>query len=401
MLGCFLNLTLDLLRGYVPLNRGKIAKKIQNGVIFMKIRRRINIPVMKKTAIFLSSPGLLLFGLLSLYGCSKHNSGTEHPVNKVDVYVAGEEFDDSIDEAIYWKNGAAVPLPSPYPFLRSSAVSIAVSGSDVYLAGFAIPKTGSHLSKAVYWKNGVQADLTDGSSMAMALGVKVVGTDVYVAGFSASNDSLNYFATYWKNGQQIYLTDRSEISPDAFSLAVSGSDVYLSGGLGGYLKNGMFVPLNTPGLINVVAVSGSDLYLGGISGTSTGVATYWKNGNMNILPEPASAAGRASNVTCMAVSGSDVYIAGNGYLGASDSIVARYWINGGQPLDINNGGNAAGAVSIAVAGSDVYLAGSRWKSKTSYLVPVYWINGKGTDLGNPARTSSAWEAFGSAIFLVE
>lgn len=86
----------------------------------------------------------------------------------------------------------------------AEANSIAVSGTDVYVAGtqwdgnsiqYSDGYTVYHHNPiAKYWKNGKPVNLTDGSKWAEARSIVVSGTDVYVAGFEGS------IAKYWKNG---------------------------------------------------------------------------------------------------------------------------------------------------------------------------------------------------------
>lgn len=63
------------------------------------------------------------------------------------------------------------------------AVSLAVSGGDVYAAGQIYQQLPGLLrTMAVVWKNGELTRLTDGSTEAEASAVAVSGSDVYVAG---------------------------------------------------------------------------------------------------------------------------------------------------------------------------------------------------------------------------
>ena len=83
------------------------------------------------------------------------------------------------------------------------AAAIAVSGSDVYVAGYEF--SGAH-NVAKYWKNGTAVGLTDGNNSAYAGSIAVSGSNVYVAGYEY-NDLSHTVAKYWKNGSPVLLSD--------------------------------------------------------------------------------------------------------------------------------------------------------------------------------------------------
>ena len=97
--------------------------------------------------------------------------------------------------------------------------SIAVSGTDVYVAGSQWDGNLMHNANgseyrnptAKYWKNGSPVNLTDGSKWAEAKSIAVSGNDVYVAGFEGG------VAKYWKNGNPVILGDVSKYS-EAYSI---------------------------------------------------------------------------------------------------------------------------------------------------------------------------------------
>jgi hypothetical protein len=88
------------------------------------------------------------------------------------MYVAGQLG----DFAAFWKNGEAQNLTGGIPY--SDAYSIFVSGSDVYVAGYAYninPNNNNIVDRvAKLWKNGVLQNLTDGTRSAIARSVFVV-----------------------------------------------------------------------------------------------------------------------------------------------------------------------------------------------------------------------------------
>ncbi len=141
--------------------------------------------------------------------------------------MAGLEVNDNgVTVATYWKDGIPVRLGNGT--LNSDANSIAVSGNDVYVAGYEdtiIAGYGGTIVK--YWKNGKSVNLTDGSTIiADATSIVVSGSNVYVAGYDYPG--YNAVAVYWKNGVRVNLTDESNFAM-AYSIAVSGNDVYVAG----------------------------------------------------------------------------------------------------------------------------------------------------------------------------
>ncbi|HSZ86657.1 MAG TPA: hypothetical protein VK787_11540, partial [Puia sp.] len=96
---------------------------------------------------------------------------------------------------------------------------------DIYLAGYVFNGTNY---VATYWKNGVQASLADGSKDSRAFSICVSGSDVYVAGAEYADGYQTSVAKYWKNGIPVILSSGSTLAiPQA--IAVSGNDVYVVG----------------------------------------------------------------------------------------------------------------------------------------------------------------------------
>ncbi|MBI2730287.1 MAG: hypothetical protein HYX40_05990 [Sphingobacteriales bacterium] len=120
---------------------------------------------------------------------------------------------DQKSVAKYWKNGNPVILSDGTEEAWANAIT--VSGADVYVAGtewngnpYQIQGSAYIYRKSIarYWKNGKVVNLTDGTEDAEAKSIAVSGTDVYVAG------TVNGYATYWKNGVAVRL---SKVESDA------------------------------------------------------------------------------------------------------------------------------------------------------------------------------------------
>ena len=113
-------------------------------------------------------------------------------VADTNVYVVG----DIGYAATIWKNGQPTPLGNSNPvYTASHANAIAVSGNNVYVAGYTVDPNGSGTDIATYWVNGKPITLDPG----MATAICVSGSDVYVAG-NIYNSISGFSPVYWKNG---------------------------------------------------------------------------------------------------------------------------------------------------------------------------------------------------------
>ena len=128
---------------------------------------------------------------LSLSGSDVYVSGIEYGASTPSVFGASQQ-------AIYWKNGTPVLLPTTVDGTHGNAVLLA--NDTVYVAG-EVSYVGTFL--ATIWKNGVLPTLPLSETNSGANAIAVSGTDVYVAGEEYVNGAP--FATYWKNGVATHL----------------------------------------------------------------------------------------------------------------------------------------------------------------------------------------------------
>jgi hypothetical protein len=221
-----------------------------------------------------------------------------------DVYLGGTEYDNNNRPyATYWKNGIA-SIGTKF----SSANSVYVLGSDIYLGGgYPGDTTRSSQVSPAYWKNGTKVDLLagrtaekiTGSTTGNVLSVVVSGTHVYSAGYAQFSDGNH--PVYWKDTTMVELANSSAGSV-ASSICVSGNDVYVTGyvkasgtNVAAYWKNNVAVPLSAKNSnASSIFIFGKDIYVAGYE-TNNGqnIATYWKNG---VATHIGSAAGNASSV---------------------------------------------------------------------------------------------------------
>lgn len=255
-------------------------------------------------------------------------------LSDTDVYFAGSP-------GLYWKDGSAMTVPG-----ASSISGIAVSGSDVYVCGI------DSFANAAYWADGQETNLMPtlpNVSMSITVGqIAVYGGSVFVGatvsfGFGADTAYWGNSPVYWDNGSPVYLASHGYggiYYPSFSGIALSGSDVYVSGNIDidadtmawcGYWKNGDKVPLfirvgDVYAVTSGIAVSGEDVYAAG-SFIDKGVASavYWKNYEMDVLPGGLAA-------TAIAVNGSDLYILGNN--SAGNSVL---WKNGAVVATLPSG----------------------------------------------------------------
>jgi len=223
-------------------------------------------------------------------------------------------------------------------------------------------------------------NLTDGNSDAEANSIAVSGSDVYVAGYENDqpstidgNPSGSPIAKFWKNGVPTVLG-----AGIALSIFINGNDVYVAGAnsLGAvFWKNGVPTQIADGSWLNAIAVSGSDVYVAGYQGNGTfagngvTIAKLWKNGVATNLTN-GTTFGTARGIT---ISGSDVYVAGDELdisIPGTVKTSAKYWKNGSPVTLFDQISYYSSCYSVFPFGSDVYVTGN-YRAEA-----VCWINNK-------------------------
>jgi hypothetical protein len=173
-------------------------------------------------------------------------------------------------------------------------------GPDVLIAGTEV--FGAAGVKPCYWLNGARHEIPVPGTFGYANAIAVSGSDVYIAGNSCGEE--DYMPGYWFNSTWHELPVPG-IFGYANAIAVSGSDVYITGYIMGcesdatpcYWLNGAWHDLpfpGTSGFANAIAVSGSGVYIAGSDGSGP---CYWLNGERwYALPVTTGAKGAASAI---------------------------------------------------------------------------------------------------------
>lgn len=322
--------------------------------------------------------------LLLLQACKKNNSDIPAPKLK-DVYVAGSEVNSNFSDgqAIYWKNGEKVNLPTTANSF-SEATSIFVTDDAVYVAG----NDNSH--GAVYWKNGTKVTLGDANLSSRVSGIFVSGNDVYVSGRTRESASSSYtIACYWKNGVKFTLgiADNHSWTED---ILVNGNDVYVAGyqegtgAFGGYWKNGVPVNLNTiqyRAIVSSLFLSGNDVYAAGQTyAIGLEKACCWKNGILVSLHDETL--NNYSETTDLYVKDNIVYAAGIETDLTTFESAPVYWANGIKkypPIPANSRGYAN---SIFVSDNVVYVAGFSYDRVSGIRKAILWKNDEQIELSH-------------------
>jgi len=323
-------------------------------------------------------PALALTLLALTLACADRGHDLPDPnAAPVDIYMAGDADLGQGLKGVVWKNGVAATVGTTSYILTG----VQVAGGVVYTCGYATGSSGA------YWKDGVPTYLSDPADPLQSSGANalaVSGGDVYVAGYAWKSGPDSPYGltvpTYWKNGVPVTIGGGSR---ELTCVAASGGDVYVGGSINAgvlvaaYWKNG--IPNLLPSGSGAAAVlgltlAGADVYATGYvyAGGHT-VPVYWKNGVAVTLPD----LGYGGQGIAIRVSGGDVYVAGAQYQNNGPAL-AVYWKNGA--VTSVGPGTVTG---LALQGSDVYMCGSNGNA-------MLWKNGGATALTRNVTFNAIW-----------
>ena len=120
-----------------------------------------------------------------------------------DIYIAGREGTINNPKAAFWKNGQKMIFADTVTFqVDMTALS---SGTGVNPAWVERNNSGVLLQ---YWGQGMSVPLQETADNYLINSMALSGTDIYAAGYNFGSDVYGPFkAIYWKNGNLVQLTD--------------------------------------------------------------------------------------------------------------------------------------------------------------------------------------------------
>jgi hypothetical protein len=318
---------------------------------------------------------------------------------------------DGSPKAYFWQGGDAsiTRIPVSGEAQHSKARAVAVSGTDVYIAGeYHDGKTYYHEDededeaaddrqdqespyRTYYWRygepsvtpitpipppGGDKEDLY--ISSVYTTGLTILGKDVYLTGYY--REGRKYLAYYLQLGREMVLLEPQpplpEKSHDLRMIRSNAGDFYLTGYIiegetatAFYWKNGdpdlTRLPVTGPGAnfqVSDMEISGGNLYITGSYRDKNSLvykAYYWTSANpgaVQFLPAPVEM--EQFKTSALVIAGNDIYIAGN-YVSQGVSR-AYFWKSGDSKIKELPVTGELGNIfvsALAVSGDDVYVGG--------------------------------------------
>ena len=294
------------------------------------------------------------------------------PTSQPSVYVAGANRSSGTFVATVWKDGGAINFTSG--LYNSFATSVHVDDKTFYVSG--TEAVGNKY--ATYWKtiDGVPqpiAALNETTNDALAFSMFVSGTDVYIAGGENHGGGVGYIAKVWKNGTATHL---STLNSGAFSVFVSGNDVYVAGLVPTTTGSAAMLWKNGAGTSLLPTIDRAEAHAVTVSEGKVYVAIKYWDGPTPLIKvwvdgaeETINGTSVGSLVTSIFVSNGDVYLTGAESI--NNELKATVWKNGVATILSNSADSRA--QSVCVYNGDVYVAG--WDYANNIQTAVLWTNG--------------------------
>jgi hypothetical protein len=301
--------------------------------------------------------------------------------------------------------------------VNNTVAAFAIVGSNVYVGGGFTQAGGVPVKNVARFNagSGVWSLMGTGATNGLSSDVEAIaiaGSDIFVGGsFTEAGgvvaNRVARFNTTTRSWSSLGTGAANGVSGSVYSIAVSGSDVYV-GGLfaqaGGATANrvarfntnsGLWFPLGTVGTIGVgsgdvraLAIAGGTVFVGGLFNTAGGAPAN-NIARFNTSTQAWSTLGTgvtSGAVNAIAVSGSDVFVGGTFFQagGAAATRVARFNTGTGAWSPLGSGVNGA-VRAVVIAGSDVFVGGDFRQAGGSPAEGVARFN----------TNSQAWSSLGS------
>ena len=280
--------------------------------------------------------------------------GDDPAPKKVDVYLGGQMRNASnVWQAAYWKNGVPTILSAAQGYVEHVAVS--KDGKNFYALG----ESNDDTAHKTLWVNGAPTTMMNSITSTQRVDdIEVSGGKVYVVGQEFAPDLR---AVVWVDGVKQYLVE-SGVNSGASDVFILNNDVYYSGWISDmtgtkvvyWKNNAMTVVTPTSGdqYAFSMTVSGNDIYLLGEKDNELGV---WKNGTFTALPGDNPSSYSYSNEIISI--GSDVYVVGEDRDPVVGDYYSCYWKNGVKGWLDDKSMDYSTAIRIAKSSKDIYAVG--------------------------------------------